>query len=307
LFCFLATLPASAQTFTVLYSFKAPPDGDLPLSGVIRDAAGNLYGTTYYGGASGYGTVFKIDKHGNETILYSFAGGTDGSNPVGGLVRDAAGNLYGTTDGGGNPDCGFGSTCGTVYKVDKYAKETVLYRFGGLPDGHSADSSLILDEAGNLYGTTEAGGDNGCNPGYGCGTVFKIDTHAREIILHTFTGTREVDGAFPYAGLVTDAKGSLYGTTTLGGAPTCISEQIRGFIPEAREPSNTGGCGTVFKINMHGKETILHRFSSIAGGISPADPLIFDSSGNMYSTAGGGNAYNGIVFMLDHYGRERVL
>src|SRR5271169_5270319 len=81
LFCFLATLPASAQTFTVLYSFKAPPDGDLPLSGVIRDAAGNLYGTTYYGGASGYGAVFKIDQHGNETVLYSFVGGTDGANP----------------------------------------------------------------------------------------------------------------------------------------------------------------------------------------------------------------------------------
>jgi uncharacterized repeat protein (TIGR03803 family) len=303
----LATHPAQAQTFTVLYSFKASPDGNLPASGVIRDAAGNLYGTTYYGGAYGYGTVFKINKYGKEKVLYSFTGGADGANPGGGLVRDAAGNLYGTTDGGGNPYCGFGNYCGTVYKVDKYGNETVLYRFGGLPDGHSADSSLILDDAGNLYGTTQAGGDNGCNPGYGCGTVFKINTHSREIILHTFTGTRDVDGAFPYAALVADANGNLYGTTKLGGAPTCITDPIPGFLPEAQPQYNTGGCGTVFKINRRGKERILHRFSNYAGGVSPLYPLIFDNAGNMYSTAGGGNLANGIVFMLDPQGREKVL
>ena len=303
LLCFLATLPAQAQTFSVLYSFKGQPDGDLPESGVIRDAAGNLYGTTYYGGASGNGAVFKIDKHGKEVVLYSFAGGTDGANPVGGLVRDAAGNLYGTTESGGKPDCGFGFTCGTVYKVDQYGNETVLYRFGGLPDGHTADSSLILDADGNLYGTTQIGGDNGCNPGWGCGIVFKIDPQGRETILHTFTGTREVDGAFPYAGLIADAKGNLYGTTTFGGAPACITEPMRGFLPEAPE---TGGCGTVFKINSRGKETILHRFSNYASGTSPAYPLIFDGAGNMYGTADGGIS-DGIVYMLDPDRREKVL
>jgi len=309
LLSFAAIGRADAQTFIVLYSFQGPPDGNLPLSGVIRDADGNLYGTNYYGGAYGYGTVFKVDKKGKETVLYSFAGGTDGANPVGGLVRDAAGNLYGTTDGGGDPDCGYGYTCGTVYKVDKYGNEAVLYRFGGLPDGHSADSSLLLDSAGNLYGTTEAGGDNGCNPGYGCGTVLKIDTQGRETILHNFTGTRELDGAFPYAGLVGGADGYLYGTTALGGAPTCVLQEVPGAadLRSARRQSNTGGCGTVFKIDRAGKETILHRFSSWAGGASPSFPVILDKDGSIYGTAGGGSGYNGIVFKLDKRGREKVL
>jgi uncharacterized repeat protein (TIGR03803 family) len=297
LFLLAAIGRAEAQTFTVLYSFKAPPDGDLPLSGVIRDANGNLYGTNSYGGTYGYGTVFKIDKHGHETVLYSFAGGSDGEYPVGGLVRDSAGNLYGATDGGGNPDCGYGYTCGTVYKVDKHGKETVLYRFGGLPDGHSADSSLLLDKDGNLYGTTEAGGDNGCNPGYGCGIVFKIDKQGSETILHAFTGIRKLDGAFPYAGFVVDARGYLYGTTALGGAPTCLQAL----------PEGTGGCGTVFIIDKQGKETVLHRFSASTSGLSPSFPVILDERGNLYGTAGGGSAYNGVVFKLNMHGQEEVL
>jgi uncharacterized repeat protein (TIGR03803 family) len=290
--------PAHAQTFTVLYSFNGPPDGNLPLSGVVRDADGNLYGTDYEGGTYGYGTVFKVDKKGKETVLYNFAGGSDGEYPEGALVRDSAGNLYGATDGGGYPDCGYGYTCGTIYKVDKHGDETVLYRFGGLPDGHSADSSLLLDKAGNLYGTTEAGGDNSCNPGYGCGTAFKIDKQGREIILHTFTGTEELDGAFPYAGFVADASGNLYSTTTLGGAPTC------GMQDRSEE---TGGCGTVFEIDKQGKEVVLHRFSARIGGISPSYPLILDKQGNMYGTAGGGNQYTGIVFKLNKHGQEEVL
>lgn len=293
------SLAAKAQTFTVLYSFKGPPDGGLPLSGVIRDSAGHLYGTNYYGGAYGYGTVFEIDTHGKETVLYSFAGGSDGANPVGGLARDAAGNLYGATDEGGNPDCGYGYTCGTVYKVDTSGRETVLYRFGGLPDGHSADSSLIVDKAGNLYGTTEAGGDNGCNPGYGCGIVFKIDKHGRETILHTFTGTRELDGAFPYAGFVADARGYLYSTTTLGGAPACLAQD---------HPETTGGCGTVFRIDKLGKEMVLHRFSASIGGLSPSFPVILDRHDNIYGTAQyGGSGYNGVVFTLNRRGQEKVL
>jgi uncharacterized repeat protein (TIGR03803 family) len=291
---------ARGQTFTVLYSFKASPDGDEPLSGVIRDAEGNLHGTTYYGGAYGNGIVFKVDKHGNETVLYNFAGGSDGENPIGGLVRDAAGNLYGATDGGGYPDCGEGSTCGTVYKVDTYGKETVLYRFRGLPDGHSADSSLLLDKDGNLYGTTEAGGDNGCNPGYGCGTVFKIDTNGRESILHTFAGSGKLDGAFPDAALVADAEGYLYSTTSLGGAPTCLDAN--------RAPSNAGGCGTVFKIDKRGNETVLHRFSTVIAGTGPSFPIMLDSHGNIYSTTpGGGSLYNGLVFELSNRGQEKVL
>jgi uncharacterized repeat protein (TIGR03803 family) len=307
LFLLSAVHSAQAQTFSVLYSFQAPPDGNLPLSGVIRDADGNLYGTDYEGGTYGYGTVFKVDRQGNETVLYNFAGGGDGEYPVGNPVRDAAGNLYGATDGGGNPDCGNGNTCGTVYKIDPQGNKTVLYRFGGLPDGHSADSGLILDEAGNLYGTTEAGGDNSCNPGYGCGIVFKIDQHGKETILHTFTGTRDLDGAFPDAGLVAAPNGYLYGTTTLGGAPTCISDAIPRLPRGVREQPETGGCGTVFKIDKKGTEIVVHRFSSWAGGGSPSFPLIFDEFGSLYGTGSGGSEYNGVVFTMNKRAQEKVL
>jgi len=286
---------ARAQTFTVLYSFKGPPDGGLPLASVIRDAQGNLYGTTWYGGANGYGTVFKVNPRGKETVLYSFAGGMDGAYPYGGLVRDAEGNLYGTTNSGGYPDCIYGYTCGTVFKVDRHGKESVLYRFGSMPDGSFPESvTLVLDEAGNLYGTTSVGGDNNCNPGWGCGTAFKLDKDGRETILHTFTGIEELDGALPEAGLVRDPKGNLYGTTSLGGAPDFSGGE-------------TGGGGTVFKLDEMGKETVLHRFSGWTYGASPSWPVILDDAGNIYGTAGGGSGYNGIVYKLDKHGNETVL
>jgi uncharacterized repeat protein (TIGR03803 family) len=286
-----ATQSVQAQTFTVLYSFKGSPDGYLPVAGLVRDAWGNLYGTTLYGGTYGYGTVFKINKRGEETMLYSFASGLDGANPYGGLVRDAEGNLYGTTETGGYPDCIYGYSCGTVFKVDEHGKESVLYRFGAMPDGSFPGSeTLLLDEAGNIYGTTASGGDSNCNPGWGCGTVFKLDKHGLETILHTFTGTRELDGAFPSAGLVSDAKGTLYSTTSAGGAPC-----------------GRTGCGTVFKIDKTGKETVLHRFSGWTGGTSPSWPVILDDAGSIYGTAGGGSGYNGIVFKLNERDQETVL
>lgn len=285
------TQSVQAQTFTVLYSFKGPPDGGIPLAGVIRDAHGNLYGTNWYGGTHGYGTVFKINPRGKETVLYSFAGGLDGAYPYGGLVRDAEGNLYGTTESGGYPDCIFGYSCGTVFKVDKRGKESVLYRFGAMPDGSFPESeTLLLDKAGNLYGTTPSGGDSNCNPGWGCGTVFKLDKNGRETILHTFTGTRELDGALPYSGLARDEDDNLYGTTSEGGAPGCYS-----------------GCGTVFKLDKKGNETVLHRFSGWIGGTSPSYAVIRDDAGTIYGTAGGGTGYNGVVFELNKWNRETVL
>ena len=125
----VTTQSAQAQTFTVLYNFTGRRTGGNPYAGLVRDAAGNLYGTTYFGGSSNYGAVFKVDTSGTETVLYSFTGGADGGNPYGSLVRDAAGNLYGTTHGGG------ASGCRNGVQAAKTGKETVLHSFTGGPDG----------------------------------------------------------------------------------------------------------------------------------------------------------------------------
>lgn len=282
----LATPWAEAQTFTVLYSFKGPPDGGLPLSGVVRDAAGNLYGTTWYGGAYGYGTVFKISKCGKEKVLYSFTGGLDGANPYGGLSLDADGNLYGTTETGGYPDCIFGYGCGTVFKIDKHGKYSVLYHFGAMPDGaFPYYVTPVFDQAGSLYGTTFGGGDNNCDRGWGCGTVFRLDKTGKETILHTFTGTEQLDGAWPYAGLVRDEKGNLYSTTASGGAPR--------------------GYGTVFKLDKTGRETVLHRFSGWSAS-GPVAGVIRDDASNIYGIIGGYTSY-GMVFKLNRCNKETVL
>ena len=208
----IATPSAQAQTFTVLYWFKGlQDDGINPEAGLVRDKAGNLYGTTGHGGdGTNFGTVFKLDTTGKETLLHSFAGGaTDGQNPYAGLVRDKTGNLYGTTSFGGASGIGLG--LGTVFKLDTTGKETLLYSFaGGATDGQSPQAGLIRDNAGNLYGTTVLGGASGL------GTVFKLDTTGKETALHSFTG-RPRDGAIPLAGLIQDAAGNLYGTTVSGG------------------------------------------------------------------------------------------
>jgi uncharacterized repeat protein (TIGR03803 family) len=149
-------------TETVLYSFTGGTDGGYPEAGLIRDAKGNLYGTTSSGGSSGAGTVFKLDPSGTETVLYNFTGGADGANPAWGtLLRDSAGNLYGTTSQGGASDFG------VVFKVDTTGKETVLHAFSGR-DGKTPYGTLVRDKAGNLYGTTYEGG------AFGGGVVFKI-------------------------------------------------------------------------------------------------------------------------------------
>jgi uncharacterized repeat protein (TIGR03803 family) len=171
-----------AGTETVLYSFTGQPDGGNPEAGLVRDAAGNLYGTTAFGGSSttcpaGCGTVFKLSPTGTETVLHSFTG-PDGANPYAGLVRDAAGSLYGTTSSGGvkSSACQGGSeTCGVAFKLSPTGTETVLYSFTGGADGDVPYAGLIQDAAGNLYGTTAYGGANStCDPPYGCGVVFRL-------------------------------------------------------------------------------------------------------------------------------------
>jgi uncharacterized repeat protein (TIGR03803 family) len=220
---------------TVLYTFTGGTDGGGPQADLIRDKEGNLYGTTAYGGDPscspyGCGTVFKVDTSGHETVLYSFtATNGDGANPKAGLIRDAAGNLYGTTTDGGTAGCtGNGFTgCGTVFKLDINNKESILYSFTGTGgDGGNPHAGLILDAAGNLYGTTSYGGFPGA------GTVFMLDPSGKETVLYSFTG--RLDGGGPY-GLVRDAAGNLYGTTIGGGNPKCGG-------------GHGAGCGVVFKI-----------------------------------------------------------
>jgi uncharacterized repeat protein (TIGR03803 family) len=218
---------------TVLHRITVSADGAFPAAGLVRDNAGNLYGTTEEGGdlscgsGSGFGcgVVFKLDTSGRETVLHRFTGAADGGTPAAGLVRDAAGNLYGTTRGGGDLACEIGFGCGVVFKLDTSGRETVLHRFTGGADGSAPLAGLVRDNAGNLYGTTEEGGELP-------GVVFKLDTTGKETVLHRFTGG--ADGGYPAAGLVRDAAGNLYGTTVYGGDLACYSGM---------------GCGVVFKLN----------------------------------------------------------
>jgi uncharacterized repeat protein (TIGR03803 family) len=283
-------------TETVLYNFCSVGDcldGYWPLAGVIQDAAGNFYGTTADGDANNGGTVFKLGSTG-ETVLYSFcsaASCSDGASPYAGLTRDAAGNLYGTTHRGG----GSNPPVGTVFKVDGTDHETLLHSFcptGSYPsctDGDSPYAGLIQDSAGNLYGTTPAGGNSNSNcrdpNGFDtCGTLFKLDSTGHETVLYSFCSAASCsDGASPYAGLIRDAAGNLYGTTASGGA---------------------NNHGTVFEVNSTGQETVLYNFCSDGGsnctdGYDPMAGLIQDAAGNLYGTTSLGGAHNlGIVFRL---------
>jgi uncharacterized repeat protein (TIGR03803 family) len=239
---------------------------------LVRDSQGNLYGMTVFGGAYGYGTVFKLDTALKETVLYTFTGGADGGLPAAGLVRDTQGNLYGTTTRGGDLSCNAPDGCGVVFKLDTADKETVLYSFTGTGgDGAQPYSDLVRDTQGNLYGTTELGGDLTCNAPHGCGTAFKLDTTLKETVLHSFTGTGG-DGGGPVEGLARDTKGNLYGTTVYGGDLSCVG----GSFP---------GCGVVFKLDVTGKETVLHTFTKTGGdGTFPDAGLVLDANGNLYGT-----------------------
>jgi uncharacterized repeat protein (TIGR03803 family) len=214
---------------TVLYSFAGPKYGEYPAAGLLRDAAGNLYGTTTGGGHGNAGTVFKLDPSGSETVLYTFKNKPDGKEPHSKLIQDTAGNFYGTTLFGGQGNCG-GPPCGVVFKLDTNGNETVLYTFTGKSDGGNPNGDLIMDAAGNLYGTTIDRGNRRCG-GAGCGVVFKLDPSGSETVLYTFNG--DTDGGVPHAGLTMDSAGNLYGTTSYGGNLT---------------DCQAGGCGVVFKI-----------------------------------------------------------
>ncbi len=291
--------PVQAQTETVLYSFATQPgDGEYPDAGLIFDTNGNLYGTTVSGGAHYGGTVFELTAAGTEKILYSFGSQPrDGSGPYAGLIFDNAGNLYGTTSYGGAFKCSNAYVCGTVFELTADGTEKVLHSFGNLyesarGDGTDPQAGLIFDNAGNLYGTTFLGGDLECG-GYGCGTVFKLTQTGKEKVvfkekvLYRF-GSHAGDGVGPYAGLIFDNAGNLYGTTAGGG-----------YYDR----------GTVFELTAAGKEKILYSFGSYPGdGLVPEAGLIFDNAGNLYGTTfEGGASTNGTVFELTADGTEKIL
>jgi len=219
----------------------------------------------------------------------------DAEQPWGGVARDAAGNLYGTATAGGK----YGA--GAVYELDKSGTETVLYSFKGTGgDGAVPSAGVVLDGAGNLYGTTNVGGNNGCNAGNGCGTVFKLaptKTGWKETVLYRFKGTGGDGGDPNDAGVVLDAAGNLYGATNGGGRGGCAQND---------------GCGTVYKVALTKtgwKETVLHRFKGTGGdGFEPNSGVVLDGEGNLYGTTvyGGGSNY-GTVYELDKSGTETVL
>ncbi len=254
-------------TETVLYSFAGgPSDGCNPYGGLIRDAAGNLYGNTSSCGAYNWGTIYKVDTAGKETVLYSFNYWDDGASPYySSLIMDAKGNLYGVNDEGGS----FGR--GTVYKLSKTGKFKVLHNFaGGTTDGCYPYGTPALDKSGNLYGTTESCGSSSE------GTVWEVSKAGVETVLHNFAGGSS-DGGFPLSGVIMDAKGNLYGVTESGGS---------------------SGLGTVYELNSTGV-TVLHSF---AGGSSdgefPFGGPVRDAKGNLYGTTPEGGSNYGTVWKV---------
>jgi uncharacterized repeat protein (TIGR03803 family) len=270
LLCATTAISLRAQTFTTLGSFDYA-DGELPEAAPVQATDGNLYGTTFYGGANGVGTVFKITPSGTLTTLYSFcaqSGCTDGANPEAGLVQASDGNLYGTAF--------YGSGAGVVFKITLGGTLTTLYTFcsmSGCTDGANPEGALVQAADGDLYGTTYYGGANGD------GTVFKIALSGALTTLHSFDAS---DGANPGAGLVQAADGSLYGTTLAGGANDSCNLFV-GYV----------GCGTVFKITPSGALTTLYSFCSQSGcvdGEYPEAGLVQAADGNLYGTTAYGGA-----------------
>ena len=249
----------------ILYSFKGGADLFSPHGMLTLDSAGNIYGSTTWGGLGGLGGIFKLTQAASgewkESILHVFSSGSDGYSPNGGLVFDAAGNLYGTTTTQNSGTSAFGLTPSThggwIYRV--------IFRF---PSNETPNGNLAVDRAGNLYGTVK-----GPPVSTNFGAVFELSPSSRgvwmESTLYSFTGG--ADGGAPLGGLTVDSSGSLFGAASQGGVPTC-----------------SGGCGTIFKLtpesNGSWNETVIYTFQNERDGVGPSGNLVFDSAGNLYGT-----------------------
>ena len=291
---FSLAVRAQAQTEVFLHYFTGNHDGYGPNGKLIFDSAGNIYGTAAGGGNTacsfGCGVVYRLSPTSSggwhETVLHEFTGGWTGYNPIAGVVRDAAGNLYGSAYSGGitNSNC-INQSCGLIYELIPTATgyhEKVLHVFTGKADGGNAYGGVILDAAGNLYGTTVGG------PHSGSGTVFELSPTSsgywNESILYTFTGGN--DGGDPLGGLTFDSAGNLYGTTYVDGA---------------------FGYGTVYELTKSGStwtEQVLFNFSggsTSTTGFFPIGPIVQDAAGNIYGTttmSGDANNSDGLVYEL---------
>ena len=298
---------------TVLHVFESNgTDGTNPEGGLIRDAAGNLYGTTARGGTSNYGTIFKLDSSNNETILYDFTGTSDGTTPIS-LTMDGAGNIYGIAASGGHTVC----KCGTLFELSTAGAFTTLHAFLGAPDASSPDGVVLLDSSGRLYGTTGVGGRrgsgavfryaissggysvvslpgtpgaNGANflsespggnfyvlTGGGANSVgMAIETSPTGAHLGSFTfGT--TSGAYPYGPLIFDSTGDAYGTTNEGGT--------------------SANYGVIFKLDSSLNETVIYTLTNGSNGENFNSGLVADGVGNFYGTTQfGGTSQAGVVF-----------
>lgn len=269
---------SSAGVETLLYSFGAnAADASYPKAGLVQGADGNFYGTSFYGGVNGAGTVFKLTPAGVETVIYAFgATAADGISPQAGLMQAGDGNFYGTTTTGGS------NNKGTVFEVSPAGIETVLYSFGATAtDGVYPQAGVIQGGDGNFYGTTTNGGANNS------GTVFKVTPAGAETVLYSL-GSTATDGVAPQGGLIQGSDGNFYGTTDFGGA---------------------NNAGTVFEVTPAGVESLLYSFGTVSNdGVSPQAALIQASDGNFYgTTASGGANDKGTVFQVTPAGVETVL
>jgi uncharacterized repeat protein (TIGR03803 family) len=324
---------AFASRFHVLYVFQYRGTGDTPRGTLYRDKQGNLYGTTVYGGnwngetGCQCGNIFKLDRSGNETVLYTFNDTGDGANPYSGVIGDNAGNLYGTTRGDGY------ATYGTVFKLDPAGTLTALHGFCLLDDrctdGSWPTGGLAMDGQGNLFGTTEFGGPNGW------GTLFRYGTDGTFSILHSFRGGD--DGLSPRGDLIIDKKGNLYGTANGGGiygfgtvfefshkGRFDVLHAFRGDWKDGGDPeygltldksgnlygvtsSQYGGCGTIFKIAPQQAETVLYRFKCREDGAQPSG-LALGTDGSLYGSSQViDQQHQGAIFKLAPDGTFTVL
>jgi len=293
----------AAGDLTTLYTFPAAAaDGAL-----IQASDGNFYGVTSGGGNSsqcvlpnGCGTIFQLTPSGNLTTLYSFSGLSDGGAPEASLIQGSDGNLYGTTDfGGDTASCVNGQLagCGSIFRFSKSGKLTTLHAFQPT-DGSYIASPLLQASDGNFYGTASSGGLMGSCPDQnysGCGTIFRITPAGTFTVIHAFT---ETDGWRPMAGLTQGSDGSLYGTTVLGGSANndiCVN-------------STANGCGTIFKITTAGNFTSVYSFTASDDGRFPEAPLFAGGDGNLYGTAANAGANQfGTIFQVTPSGAFNAL
>jgi uncharacterized repeat protein (TIGR03803 family) len=310
---------------TVLHNFEGGSDGAEPDAepSLTMDKKGRLYGTTFFGGGGGgcsCGTIFRLAPDGNEKVLYAFKGGNDGDYPFGGVIADAAHNLYGATYNGGGSGCG-GAGCGTVFKLAPGGTETVLHSFGAGSDGQRPEDGLLANN-GSFFGTAPFGGAGGY------GTVYKVKPDGAEKVLYSFTGGN--DGQYPVGALIAGSNGNLYGTTYSGGAygfgtvfrmtkdgtkttlysfaggtdgantyATLFADKNGNLYGATVLGGGSGcggyGCGTVFKLAPDGTETVIHSFKGGSDGAAPQEGLMTDGAGNLYGTTvnGGSKACSG--------------